>query len=201
MQNFCTFLQPPEAGVNAAKLRANMRTLMLGIWAILLLGLLGCEKAADISSPIKYEKENVSFSYPQNWKVTEDVGQQDVRYLFVESPGDAIFMALIYSKNDAVPLSEFVEWFSSQSREETPIGNVGKSSFSAVEKNKFSPRMKGIKENFAISLLGEQTPHIREYYAMDTKNKIAFLVAQAATEDLSKVAPGFDLILSSFAVK
>ncbi len=178
-----------------------MRSSLLVIWTIFLLGLLGCEKAADISSPVRYEKENISFLYPHNWKVTEDVKRQDIHYIFVESPGDAISIVQIYSKSVFVSLSEFVEWFSSQSREETSAGNVGKSSFSTIERPTFSTGLKGTKENFTINILGEQLPHIREYYAMDSNNKVAFLVAQTATEDLSKVEPGFNLILRSIVVE
>lgn len=61
--------------------------------------------------------------------------------------------------------------------------------------------MKGIKENFIITLLGEQTLFIREYYVMESNKKVAFLVAQTPTESLSKVEPGFDLILNSFVVE
>ena len=175
-----------------------MRTSVLAVWTVLLLGLVGCEKTADISSPVKYEKDNISFSYPKNWKVTEDVVQQEVRYLFVESPGDAMFVAQIYAKPDAVSLSEFVEWFSSHSKEEIPIGNISESSFSDIEETAFSP---GIKESFSVSVLGGKVPHIREYYIRESSKKVAFLIAQAATEDLGKVEPGFNLILSSFIIE
>jgi hypothetical protein len=179
-----------------------MRPSILIIWTILLLGLSGCEKVADISSPVIYEKENISFSYPRNWKVTEDVKQQNFRYLFIESPGSAIFMVQVYSKNDAVPFDVFVEWFSSTNRDDTPVVlNIGKSTFSTVEESKFSPDFKGIKENFSMTLLGEQMPYKREYFTISSNNKVAFLVAQAATEDLSKVEPGFDLILNSFVIE
>jgi len=176
----------------------KMRTSIFVILTILLLGLVGCERAADITSPVKYEKDNISFSHPQNWKVTEDVAQQDVRYLFVESPGYAIFVVQIYAKHDAVSFSEFVEWFSSQSKEETPIGNISESSFSYIEETTFSP---SIREGFSITVLGQKIPHIRKYYVKESSKKVTFLVAQVAVEDLGKVEPGFNLILRSFVVE
>jgi hypothetical protein len=179
----------------------SMKPFLLAIYALLLFEPLGCEKAADISSPIKYEKENVSFSYPQNWKVTEDVRQQDLHYIFVESPGDAIFIIQIYSKNGAVSFNEFVEWFSSQSKAEIPVGKMEESIFSTVEKGNIATGMKGIKENFSITLVGEKVPHTREYYTVDSDNEIAFLVTQTATEDMRKTESGFDLILSSFVIE
>ena len=178
-----------------------MRLSILPICTIILLSVSGCKIASDSSSPIKYEKENISFSYPQDWKVTEDVIKQDIRYLLVEGPDEAIFAAQIYPKKDAVSLNEFVEWFSSKSREETPIGNIGKSSFYVVERNIDSSNKKGIKENFSIIYIGENIPHIREYYTTNSNSKSVFLIVQAATEDLSKVEPSFNLILGSFVVE
>lgn len=178
-----------------------MRIHILTISIIIIFSLIGCEKPADISSPMSYEKQNIRFSYPSNWKVTEDVEQEDIRYLFVESPGDAIFLVQIYSKQDAVSLREFSEWFSAQAKQETSIVNIGNSSFSATEKIIEIGRKKGIKEAFSMTLLGEHIPHIREYYLIDTNNKVAFLISQTAREDLSKVEAGFNLILSSFVVE
>ncbi len=191
-----------EPIVRATKRMTNMKIFLLTICALLLFGLFSYEKSADTSSPIKYEKENVSFSYPQNWKVTEDVRQQDLRYIFIESPGDAIFIVQIYSKNDAVPFNEFVKWFSSQCNEEMPFGKMEENTYSKVEKTTLGKGMKGrIKENFSITLLGQKIPHLREYYTMDSNNEVAFLVSQTSTEDMSKTKPGFDLILSSFVIE
>lgn len=88
-----------------------MRSSILAINTILLFALLGCEKAADISSPVKYEKENVSFLYPQNWKITDDAIQKGVRYLIVESPADAIFIVKIYSKKMLFHLMNLLSGF------------------------------------------------------------------------------------------
>jgi hypothetical protein len=179
----------------------DMRTFRLSISIIpiiLICFLFGCEKAADISSPAIYKKRSIHFSYPKNWKITEDAEQKDTRYIFIESPGDAIFIIQIYPKQDAISLNEFAEWFSAQTEQENSIGNINKSSLSAVEKSLYSAKTKGIKEKFSIALLGMQVPHIREYYSIDSGNKIAFLVSQTATEDLNKVEVGFNLILGSF---
>lgn len=178
-----------------------MRTRILTFSIIFILSLFGCEKTADISSPLRYEKQSIRFSYPANWKVTEDVEQSNFRYLFVESPGDALFTAFIYSKQDALSLSEFAAWFSEQAKQETPIGNIDKNSFSAAEKATMSGIKTGIRESFSIVLLGQQIPHIREYYFINASNKVAFLISQTATEDLTKVEPGFNLIFSSFVVE
>lgn len=175
-----------------------MKSFIFSLSAVLLFVLAGCEEEARISVPARYEKGDVRFSHPQNWRVTKDVEQKNVRYLFVESPGDAIFIAQIYPKKNAVSLDEFIERFSAAAREKTPIGNLSKSSFSPVVEPTSSPGKKGVKESFSIELLGQSVPHVREYYGIDAGDKVAYLIFQTASEESSKVEPGFHLILSSF---
>ena len=172
------------------------------ILSFFLIGIVGCEKIADISDPLKYEKENLNFLYPRNWKVSEDIQDKNgLRYLFVESSGSAILATQIYSKADASSLREFAEWYSSARNDEIAIGDIEKTSFSTVEKIVSNHKTKGLREEFAITLLGIDIPHTCEYYIVNSGNKVAFLVSQSATEDLKKVKPGFDLILKTFMVK
>ena len=52
--------------------------------------------AYHMNNQLKYEKDGLSFSYPANWEVTEDFVSEDVRFVFVESPGDAIIKIEVY---------------------------------------------------------------------------------------------------------
>ena len=97
-----------------------------------------------------------------------------------------------------MPLREYAEWFSSRSKAETSFGNVSKSAFSATEEAAASPV---VREQFSITIFGVEVPHIRTYYIRESSQKVAFLIAQAATEDLSMVESGFALILRSFNIE
>ena len=178
-----------------------MRTLKLAISIILIFLLTGCEKAADVSSPLNYDKHDIRFSYPANWRVGEDVEQGNFRYIIVETPGDALFMVQVFSDQDPIPLDELAENFSARAKEATPIGDVSESTYSDIEKSIGSDTLEGIKEEFSITVLDEEVPHIREYYFLDADGKCVYLICQVATEDLPKVEPGFNLILGSFAVE
>ena len=172
------------------------------ILAFFLIGIVGCEETADISDPLKYEKENLNFLYPRNWKVSEDIQDKNgLRYLFVESPHAAILAIQIYSKANASSLREFAEWYSSQRNDEITLADIKKTSFSTIEKIVLNHKTKGLIEEFTIKLLGIDVPHTCEYYIVNSGNKVAFLVSQSATEDLKKVKPGFDLINKTFMLK
>lgn len=178
-----------------------MKAAISAVSLLVALALAGCEQAADISSPTVYEKNHVGFSFPANWDVSEDATQDGVRHIFVESPGDAIFIALLYPRTDAVSLREFAEWFSAQAGEETPVANVGESAFSDLEKASGQLSGEAIGEDFSLSLLGMEIPHRRGYYTTESGDRTAFLVTQVANDDLGKVQPGFDLILGSFVLE
>ena len=162
---------------------------------------LSCEKKADISSPKFYEKNKVSFSYPKNWRITEDVEETEMRYIFIETPGDAIFIIQIYSKEEALSLSEYAEWSSEEARKQTPLGMRPKGKFSEIEKKFQSKKLKGIREYMNIIVLSESVPHITDYYKVEYGDKAVFLICQVAVEDLKMVKPGFEIILKSFMLK
>lgn len=174
-----------------------MKKLML----VFLFTLSGLLSAAEMSSPATYDKDNLSFSYPNDWKVTEDAEEDNVRYLFVENSGDSILIAQIYAKDEAVSLKEYAEWFSSQTQQEVSMGSFSESSYSDIELTAVTPARKGLLEEFSVSLLGMEVPHIRKYFTLESADKVAFLVVQSATEDLSGVEVGFDLILKTFSVE
>jgi len=161
--------------------------------------LIACgEPAADISKPSNYNKNGIDFSYPSNWEVTEDSQVEDVRYLFIETPGDAIVIMQLYTQENASDLQEYAEWFSSVSKEETPLAERITKNFSTVVLKTNNGSIKGVRENFSIKLVGINIPHRIDYYRINGKQYAAYIICQSATEDLKKVAPGFALITKSF---
>ena len=62
----------------------------------------GCgERNAATDNPTSYSKAGLEFEYPGNWTVTEDTQQAGLRFLIVESPGDAVVIIQIYPTDDA----------------------------------------------------------------------------------------------------
>lgn len=59
---------------------------------------------------------------------------------------------------------------------------------------------KAIREHFALSLLGQETPYTAEHYRIEKDNRVAFLVCQTATKDMNKVKTGFKLLIGSFSI-
>lgn len=167
---------------------------------IFILFVSGCYDRADVSSPSEYRRENITFLYPDNWEVTQDVDRNDFRYLFVESPGDAIMIIQIYMKEDALSLRDFVEQFAGKTKQEIPLGKTDNNYISTVVKTTATGPKTGLRERFALVIGDTQIPNIREYFRLEMKNKGIFLISQTPEVTSKRVASGFDLILESFAL-
>lgn len=158
-----------------------------------------CERSVDISKTSFYEMNNVSFTYPKIWKVANDEEKNGYRNIFVESPGSSIFIIQMFNKEHAVPLEEYAELFSSNAIEATPVANRSEGKFTnfIIEVN--DTNLNGIKEDFSVSLLNQNIPHISRYYRLDKNDKVIYLISQTSLEDLNKVKLGFDLIIKSLS--
>ena len=137
----------------------------------------------------------MAFKYPGNWEITEDEQQAGLRVLIVETPGAAIVVIQIYSAGDALEIGDFAESFTRVARGDNPLGIISASEFSGLEK---SDGDEILTERFSLGLLGENVPHTRIYRRKTGDDKVCFIVAQVADEDLSKVNMGFEQIFSSF---
>lgn len=85
-----------------------------------LVGLAGCERVlgffsepkAQVDEPLRYEKDEISFLYPGNWKVAEEVTQEngiELRTINVESAGNALLMIQSFKPGVEIDLGEHIE--------------------------------------------------------------------------------------------
>jgi len=173
---------------------AQMRLLLLPL-LICLFWVIGCgETEADISSPKTHTSGELTFNYPKNWKITQDSVMPGIQNLFVETPGDALVILQSYPRGVADDLATFAKSFSASASAEMPLGEVTHSRFRDILKDGGDER---IIEDFEISVLGESIPHQRIFESQDVAERKVFLIFQVATEDLTKVEDGFDLISTS----
>jgi hypothetical protein len=165
----------------------------LTILALLACG--ACEKVAAVKTPKTYEKDGVHFHHPGNWKVTIDAERNTMRVLFIETPGNATVTMQIYSATDASELQNFAHEFSSNVQKEIPkYLRVERSTFGEPEDAR---GYKSMSEQFSVSALGQEVPHLRLYKQKHFGNKVIYMVCQVSNEDEDLVAAGFDQIMAS----
>lgn len=203
-------------GQPAVKMRPSTQSVgvfgsfVLAAFAVLLSG---CERPPDIDRPNFFDKDGIAFSFPGNWSVSEDVtepGELECRYLFVESPGDAIVIIQRFTPEIDLTVQEFADQFLQSTIEEaeglidlgpvTPVTASGGQATS-VQTLVAGAMREGVEQSFAVSVLGEAVGHRSRTFRIEAASSVAFLVAQAATEDWDIVAPGFELIATTLSVK
>jgi hypothetical protein len=86
------------------------------------LSLAGCSTKPDLGHLKTFSDDRIAFSYPGNWKITENVtekGPPGYRYLFVESPGSAIFSITQFYMDTPVDLKTYVLQFKESQQKNT----------------------------------------------------------------------------------
>ncbi len=172
--------------------------------SIALVFMSGCgERRAEIKSSNNYSNNGVSFQYPGSWSVTGDLEDEGYRYIFVESPGDAISKIEIYPKGASFSLLEFVKLDIENLKSNMPkiFSLKGNGEISEAIMSVEGKTIAGYKYMFNLSVLGVNVPHVSEFYMFQSDTESAYINNQVAVEDLDKVKSGFIQIVRSFEVK
>ena len=161
------------------------------------------EKEADVEHLLEYEKDGLSFSYPANWEVTEDTESDYFRFVFVESPGNAIVKIEVYPVEDSFDLREFVDLDIEALINEIPsmIAVDGSNKVEEINTVINGAGFNGYRFDFNISIVNIDVPHVSEFYAFPSLKKVAYVTNQVAIEDLDKVEGGFKQVLATFKLK
>lgn len=175
-----------------------MRNLVTSVALVVFLLLSACEQQAELGQPSEYDKNGVKFSLPGNWEVTEDSEEEASRYIFVETPGDAIILIELYAREDSPTLKQYTQWIIQHSVEAFPLGGRTEGTFEEVRRTAGERTLTAYRNEFVASVIGIEVPHVAEFYRLEADARIAYLSWQVATEDLPRVQEGFDLVIASF---
>jgi hypothetical protein len=191
-----------------------MRPLARTVAALLIaLSASACETPPDVANPRLYWSEGLSFRYPGNWSVSEELEEEDglrIRSLSVESPGNAIVLMSSFEPPVSMSLEEYAAEFQSAIAEEAgEMGRVGRwqpVSVEALSSRSAGSRIGGVPHQgveyvYTLSLLGTEVPHVVRIFRVETAASTTFLLAQAPAVDWSKVLKGFQLVVESFEAR
>lgn len=169
-------------------------TLKSALWLCTLLLITGCgEPVADINKTNSFNKHGMTFKYPGNWTLSDEV-TGDIISIYLETPGDTVVIIQNYPNDYSMNLKEFSEDFRKSMIENLPIGNINSQKVLSSSANM-------IDEEFSISLVGEKVPHRRKFLCLNSEKTTCFLIYQVPKEDYEKSQKGFELIHSSLELK
>lgn len=151
-----------------------------------------------------YDEEGLLFDYPSDWKVLEDSAQDSVRYVFIESPDEALSIIQIYKIDEAPTLEEFAFSYSAQTQV-TPVvvesesvdvqpTAAPQSEFMTITRDLSGISYDWVVETFPGNVAGVDTNDYREYFRKDSERFAAFLINQVDNAALSKHEGSFEMI-------
>ena len=184
-----------------------MKAAQIGV-LLMALGVFACSPKP--ASLVKYEKNGVSFTHLSDWKVTgEPVGEASagVYTIAVEGPHEAIVSIMIVPASTEMTLDEYAGGMARERedaiKQALSVGGISPAKVTSTQSQDASAQVggahsKGIVQTFSIKLLGETVPHKATFFMVSDQDRKAFIQTQAATEDLTRVTPGFNATLASF---
>lgn len=198
-------------------MRLIAHTLASGLlMASTLVGLTGCERVmgffseptAQVDEPLRYEKDEISFQYPGNWKVAEEVTQEngiELRTINVESAGNALLMIQSFKPGVEIDLAAHIELTMGAMQEEVgkQVGGLADSTRGSVtdfEREFLGARRAGKKAAITITALGEKVPSSVALLGAVLEERTVLLFTTIPDEDRKSVEAGFDQVIESLKV-
>jgi hypothetical protein len=198
---------------NAGNVEAMHRVVGLGLTLLLLAG---CDRVAGffsepnaaVEAPQRYQKDAISFDYPGNWRVSEEVASEngiELRTIHVESAGNALLMIQSFKPAVEVDLGEHMETTMAAMQEEVgkQIGGLADSARGAVtefEREFLGQRRSGRRAAITISALGEKVPSAVELQGAVLPDRTVLLFTTIPDEDRARVEAGFNQVIGSLTI-
>ena len=175
---------------------------------MLLIATTACQVVEKLADPAKtvrtdiktkaYDKDGLSFSYPDNWTVTEDeILENGLRYLNVEDADNTVFIASFFRADEALELKEYADNIKAGMPEEVPIGKLSEVKSFMVSRTVAGKDVPGIRHKFSMTLLGQEIPHTRDMLRIEGRTLVPMIMIQAPDEDWNAAEKEFQIILDS----
>lgn len=178
-----------------------------------LVGGAGCERVlgffsepkAQVDAPLRYEKDGISFLYPGNWTIAEEVTQEsgvELRTINVESAGNALLMIQSFTPGVEIDLGAHIELTMGAMQEEVgkQVGGLADSTRGAVtdfEREFLGAKRTGKKAAITITALGEKVPSSVALIGAVLEDRTVLLFTTIPDGDRASVEAGFDQVMAS----
>ena len=174
--------------------------------------LASAEKAAqDAFASIEsttYAQNGIEFEYPANWEVIDEGERDEMRYIMLESPDQALSLIHVYKKDGAPTLEDFANNYSIETQiipldvaesesNEAPVAAAPQNEMMTIERTLDDKSYEWVVETIPGQVGGIETTDYREYFRKDSETQSAFLINQVNKDDLPRLENTFELIFRS----
>ncbi len=179
---------------------------------ILVFSQAACTVVGKIIDPVKkerkaivtkqYEKDGLSFSYPDNWHITEDAPiENGIRHVNVEDADSSLFILNIMSSEFEVDLEEYATNFVKDLPANLPVGKVVKVEGGITSRVVSNKNYEGVRRRYSISILGEIVPHTADFFLITSEKTNALVMVISPDEDWNAAEKEFQVISDSLGLE
>jgi len=182
--------------------------------ALIILLLSACNNKTsepELSSPNVYQHDNLTFSYPGNWKITDEYTEEDegVEYysIVIDSSQDGICILQFAQPETDETLEQYADDYISDL-----VGDVEESSMQLVqgeinqEAKPIQARIlgkvrEGLSRQFSVSILGEKISYHATFYKFNHQGHSIFLLSNVPIEEWNMTQAGVELIYKTLEIE
>lgn len=173
----------------------------------------GCERVmgffsepkAQVDAPLRYEKDEISFLYPGNWTIAEEVKQEngfELRTINVESAGNALLMIQSFTPGVEFDLAAHLELTMGAMQEEVgkQVGGLVDSTRGEVtdfEREFLGAKRTGKQAAITITALGDKVSSSVALIGAVLEDRTVLLFTTIPDDDRARVEAGFDQVMTS----
>jgi len=145
-----------------------------------------------------YARDGLSFSYPDNWQITEDkISEKGLRHVSIEDADNSVIVISLIPTGLTLDLNEYAENFKNDLPGNTPLGEISQTKLSPATRLMKGQLYSGFQLNYIISLVGQSVPHTTYFFLNEGQRSKTLLTIQAPDEDLLAAEKEFQVILDS----
>ncbi len=154
------------------------------------------ERKAIVSK--RYENDGLSFSYPDNWQVTEDLSiENGLRHVNIEDSDSSLYVLNIMSSEFEVDLEDYATNFVKDLPANLQVGKIVKVEGGTTSRVICGRNYNGVRRRYSVSLLGEVVPNTADFFLIAGEKTNALLMIMSPDEDLTAAEKEFQMFSDS----
>ncbi|MBA3546708.1 MAG: hypothetical protein H0T76_09520 [Nannocystis sp.] len=180
------------------------------------LGSPGCERVqawfgeprAEVEAPLQFAAGGVSFDYPGNWQLHEEIGESgevELRTLVLESRGDAMTLIQVFRPALPIDLDEHLALtmrtlIADFTARGGGVAEVEAGAVTAFERWWLGAERAARRASMRVAMPGEEVASALELHAAQLAGATVLVFTMVPDGGRARAAAGFDLVLDTLAV-
>ena len=157
-----------------------------------------CSPVADLSNPKFFENELITFSYPGNWEIDENVREDYGYRISISGPENSVVILLVISPGWEMNFEDYCKQYSEMLKDNISLGKITRTELSDVVVHPNG--METCQLSLTLSILSENINSTAKFWKIGSGGIAVIGMTQVADEDREKLLDGFRLIEDNITI-